>query len=131
MASNCLKLIGCWLLLLTSVTGVSAASWIDLVTLPDKQRYQIAPASLATNKISGELYLFIDGRSLSVNGATKQETVAFRESDCKRTSGYILVQREDGVESQIPFSESIDNLPYKLLRVVCGTYTSVKKLLDK
>lgn len=131
MTSNYLKLLSCWLLLSASVTEVSAASWLDLATLPDKQRYQISPGSLATNNIRGELYLYIDGRTLSVNGAARQETVAFREADCRRSSGYIVVQRDDGVESQLPFSASAENLPYKLTRVVCGTYARVKKLLDE
>lgn len=114
------------------VPSVFAERWLDLATISNVQSYQIDSSSLATNKVDGYVYLIIESRYHFSNGKPSiRETVALREADCKKSAGNIIIQRENGREDQVPFVVAGDNLPYKILKVVCGTYESVKKLLDQ
>lgn len=127
-----IKSISVIALLSLSISNVAAQEWIDIATLSDQQTYQIAPATMATVKFSGDLYILIDGRYLSSQGnAPKTEEVAIRESDCSKSSGKIIIKRKNAAEIEVPFFASESNLPYRITKVVCGTYGRIKKLLNE
>lgn len=128
---DCKFLIACITFLLIS-SNVIAQEWIEITTPADKLKYQISPGTLATVKFSGDFYILIDGRYLTAQGSPqKKEEVAIRETECNQSSGNIIVKRENSPEIQIPFSSSNQNLPYKIVKIVCGTYKRVKKLIDE
>lgn len=124
-------LITCMTFLLIS-SNVLAQEWIEITTPADRLRYQISPVTLATVKFSGDFYILIEGRYLSAQGSPqKKEEVAIRETECNQSSGNIIVKKENSPEIQIPFSSSNQNLPYKIAKIVCGTYKHAKKLIDE
>jgi len=123
LIANTLFFLGC--------SNVIAQEWIDITTSSDKLSYQISPRTMATVEFSGDLYILIDGRYLSIQGIPqKKEEVGIREAECNRHSGNLIIKRQNSAEIQVPFSASNPNLSYKIARVVCGTYGSVKKLIE-
>lgn len=119
------------MLLALCVGNAKAQEWLDLPTssLGDT-RYQLKASSMFLihdDSPQRALHYGVEIRLLSRNDSVKKnQKVAFKESDCYKSSGVLYVQSDDKSVSMQSFNKS-ENEPYgKVVQVVCNV---MKKLL--
>lgn len=112
-------------------TATLSQEWHDIPSSGTEGRYQIRPGSMFSvrdDTPSKTLYYGVEMRVLSESGKFRsRETIAFKESDCDKTTGVLLIEHTNKSQTTRTFTKQ-DGSPYGIaVQVVCNVTRQLLK----